>query len=691
MITYNDLNSLLENCRDLLFYSRESGLTKEADLIKQAIRKVIIASEFYNKGLICVTGRQGAGKTTMMKYFYNIEEGIMNDCLGVGERIPIIISEKKGVNSIQLKGAFIGDKNTEIKDLSPDEFKSASCGDNDAMYLEINVPYTHFMNEDYSFMLLPGFEGQSNYWESLIDFSVKCSNAAIFVNSGSDFAEYDNKELIDTIIEKFGDNVIYALSHSDDSEGENRELKENCRKVLRISEEKSDRLVCVGAFADDARNDQWRKELKDSIEANLNSLGQIRENEREYICKLINEDIQSVLIDIKAKTEDDAVRDVIDSMDRDSALKAFSRARAKTRKEYKKILEKNMKTSMKKGFERTKKMFTDKDFAKSHDVHTGAMKRLKSKVFGPSVNDIEMTTKKIECALMDDDNTYFAHHAQIETIRELTGDLTKRLADDFDKICLQDKSGNDCLDVPTSNDSITVGVIHDSYCLLKVDPENIEKLNLVDRVDETMTMIARLAVCYLEYSLQNELHGEYDSLPGVESTKEFLDLSNSLNVDQKKIIDGLSNVQKTTFAFLGITGIDLMEDGVLNGIPKLAEALGVSVPIVAGAFGAIVAVSEIIALKKDLNRIDVEEYTRIGETVRSFYSQQCKDCLTLYDDAMDRVYERLEDNLLRIKGTYERIGKRLNAEIALHNLQRRLDGIYSSVLEEEFELGQMLS
>ena len=82
------------------------------------------------------------------------------------------------------------------------------------MYLELRVPYKHLNNESYAFMLLPGFEKKNDYWRSLIDFSVKCSDTSIFVFNESSFSKYDNQVLLDKIHERFGESLIYAISQS---------------------------------------------------------------------------------------------------------------------------------------------------------------------------------------------------------------------------------------------------------------------------------------------------------------------------------------------------------------------------------------------------------------------------------------------------------------------------------------------
>lgn len=44
-----------------------------------SVRKIKLASLMYERTLICVSGMQGAGKTTLMKHFYGLDD----DCLNI--------------------------------------------------------------------------------------------------------------------------------------------------------------------------------------------------------------------------------------------------------------------------------------------------------------------------------------------------------------------------------------------------------------------------------------------------------------------------------------------------------------------------------------------------------------------------------------------------------------------------------
>ena len=100
MIELSVIQTLTEECIRLLSTTeklRVNALTKDAykyaEELFPLLRKLLIASMMHNKYIVCVSGLQGAGKTTLMKNFYDISDDFMNVSLGRGERIPVLITE----------------------------------------------------------------------------------------------------------------------------------------------------------------------------------------------------------------------------------------------------------------------------------------------------------------------------------------------------------------------------------------------------------------------------------------------------------------------------------------------------------------------------------------------------------------------------------------------------------------------
>lgn len=116
MLTKSKLQTLSEDCSELLFYSEKlemdgSHVVHEYNrAIKQALRKIVIANEIADRMIICITGLQGTGKTTLMKNFYDLDDDSMNITIGRGERLPVFITEDSAVNRPEMYAVGIEKK-----------------------------------------------------------------------------------------------------------------------------------------------------------------------------------------------------------------------------------------------------------------------------------------------------------------------------------------------------------------------------------------------------------------------------------------------------------------------------------------------------------------------------------------------------------------------------------------------------
>lgn len=130
-----------------------------------------------------------------------------------------------------------------------------------------------------------------------------------------------------------------------------------------------------------------------------------------------------------------------------------------------------------------------------------------------------------------------------------------------------------------------------------------------------------------------------------------------------------------------------MSDGVVNAIPVIAEALNVATPIVGTAVGVIFAAVTTGAVMRDVNRLKKAEYVAALETINSIQDKIKIEYLERYDEAMQAIRERIEENLIAMKGINRKVYKQTNATIALNKIEKNLDYIAKEVNKNEYELG----
>ncbi len=693
MISYDILQTLEDNCLELLDSTSgmvgldgEKSMRKAHQSIMGALRKIVIANEMMGKGIICISGLQGAGKSTLMKNFYGMSSEYFNIALGVGEKIPVFISEsstckKPETYAICLYKNGSGNYKREYKMLSPEEFRNASAGnevDQDIMYLELKVPYKHLDNESYSFMLLPGFEKRNDYWKSLIDFSVKCSDTSIFVFNESSFSKYDNQVLLDKIHEKFGDSLIYAISQSDLSEDYNAEVKKTCIEVMGIKEGEEDRVVCVGEYSKPEQNNKWINELKQAIQKYCNSIETARKNCTDYIYEVIEDEIVPQLSDIKEALQSDSSDKIITELENEAWLDAFDRVINKRKDKLKKNLDEALKQSLIASRDKLEKIFNDSKYAKENGVKDNRI--FLRTVFGDNVKDIEKTRKRIEVAMKRDDSAYEFQYAVYNAISKHSVEMGND--NNFKDICLVRKQ-NPLLAEGENIKSVVAerkseNIMNDVATLL-MRSENYQQLRH-DNGKETMRVIAELGTEYFGLAVMKEGRKYIKDVPD--------DIDNKLNVDYdyKEIEKKFGNVNKVVLGTLGITGVDIMSDGVVNAIPVIAEALNVATPIVGTAVGVIFAAVTTGAVMKDVNRLKKAEYVAAVETINSIHDKIKIEYLERYDEAMQAIRERIEENLIAMKGLNRKIYKQTNATIALNKIEKNLDYIAKEVNKNKYEL-----
>lgn len=528
MISYDILQNLENNCFELLNAttgmisgSNEKSMGKSHQNIVRALRKIVIANEMMGKGIICISGLQGAGKSTLMKNFYGLSDEYFNIKTGVGEKIPVFICENGECKGPEMYAMTLEkqDAGTYIRKnvkMNAEDFRNASSGEEtnlNIMYLELRVPYKHLNNESYAFMLLPGFEKKNDYWRSLIDFSVKCSDTSIFVFNESSFSKYDNQVLLDKIHERFGESLIYAISQSDLSEDNNATVKNTCIDVMKISKGEEDRVICVGEYENETDNERWIVELKRAIEKYCNSIETARKNCTQYIYEIIEDELRPELSAIKDALGSDT-GDMLEShLENSSYLKAFDQVVKDRRKKIETKLDSTLDKSFISSRDRLEKIFSDSSYAKELGVKDERI--IRRTVFGENVKDIKRARARVEAALKRENGVYDFQYAFFDAITE----TSLEAVDDNEcrHILLEDQQSElsvfeESVDIVLSEESIAKrqNILFDVAALLsKTNNMPQPKHN---NPAETMKVIAELGAEHFGLATLNKSSEENSSL-----------------------------------------------------------------------------------------------------------------------------------------------------------------------------------
>lgn len=668
MISITEIQNITEHCMKILScteYLRRDEATKEAYTFAESIfgslRKLFIASMMYNKTLICVSGLQGAGKTTLMRNFYNLDSNFLDPTRGRGERVPVLITEKKDIKVPKMYAIKIDKDNDgyyyqrEIE-LTADEYLSASRGeDSKIMYLELFVPYTHTNREGISFMLLPGFEKKNDYWNNLIEFSVNSSDAVVFVFNETSFSNVDNDKYLSRIEDKFGKNLVYAISGSDGSPDDNAEVKQTCIKALSIPVSESDRVVCVGSYTDKTKNLAWIKNFKDALEKYAYRETQQFQRNSEYLYKEILS-IKENLYQILGILNNDSSAEMKDYHD-DALLKAFDKAVKKKRKAFEENLDIEFEIAKGESGKNLEQLFTSRP-------KLGAVKRF---FFGSSVKEqFTETREMVEKSLKYNGDCYLPDkHLGLALQRSLIA--LDQPEDRTDMSRLIDTKKEDGKTLLLTDGEKTQAMAGDICSLLADNSQSKVSYALQStNPKKVLGAVAEISTYYYSLVSYNEV---------AESTGLSYYEPSQTQLIPDKVIDGAKSSKKFVAGMAGMMGIDLIGDGSINMVSQIAASLGVAVPVAGVAAIAIIGAGAVSVVMKDLNRMQREDFQSARLAVNGVYDDLKIDALRKFDIYMERIRDRIEDNLTELSGDGKKVIVEYNAKVEINNALNLLDKI----------------
>lgn len=638
----------------------DTDIMSSAKELYPLMRKLIIASQLDERRVICVSGLQGAGKTTLMTNFYNIDENIVNIALGRGERIPILITEKDvKVLSICAKKILLDEESNTYsivpKELDRQEIVEATSGrDESIMFLEIIVPFQHTRDSSVSFMLLPGFEKKNDYWNDLIEFSINSSDAAVFVFSETTLSDADNDTYLKRIEKHFGKNVVYAITHSDQTTDDNQEAKETCLQVLKIPSDEQDRVVCVGQYSEKEKNDSWINSFKNAIEKYSLYETQSGNRNYEYIENLF-EQLQDRLYNISGTIEEIENDVDLKSESDHKILRYFDRVISEKRKE----LERNIETEF---------VAAKSDSIKKIEEIIGSesgLKYLKRSIFGVTPKDFSDVREQIESSLYDRDISIPTYKLACAIKTSLNSIVGNRLKENY--LLLDTEETEDGEIILKSGDQ-TEYLINDIRSLVS-EPKSSEENILLQHTDlqKTVRVIAEISTYYYALKSHQELVKR-----GIGCETYEPHVSDQL---QKVVTDGANSSKEFTLGILGIMGVDILGDGSLNLIQQLATTFSVGVPFAALTSVGFLGVGAATALTRDVNRLKRADYESARMMINCVYDHIQQDALDQFDSYVQRVRKTMETNIESRKTSGRKMVAIYNANTEIKNLYNLLDSI----------------
>ena len=682
-ISLSDIQTISRQCIDLLsttesLRSINEDAFKNAEMLFSSLRKLFIASMMHNRRLICISGLQGAGKTTLMKNFYGITDDFMNVSLGTGERVPVLITEgavsEPNIHAIAVRKDEDGNYKEIPINYENDDIEgiihATKGGDKTIMYVEIVVPYKHTYNEGVSFMLLPGFEKNNDYWNDLIEFSVNSSDAAVFVFNETSFSNAGNEDYLRKIESKFGSNVIYAISGSDSSLDDNAQVKNTCMEVLKVKE--PDKVVCVGQYSDVKKNEDWIVAFKLALDKYALYETQVTQKTTSYIYKelLKIEDTLYTILGSLNESEDFEETDYKNH----KLLEAYDKAILKQRKELARHITEEFAEAKGRSVDSIAKQLDNMPWYKS----------LKKTFFGKNVKDYYIETQKIIKSSLVDGKIclpdLFLGYSFQKTMKFL--DQPQNSNPNALKLLVDTEETEDNkITLILSND--TQNAKDDVCALIEVPKKNEQHREIKSsNPNRLLKAVAEIATYYYGFTSYNSL-AKTVGLASYEPAKAHL--------TGDDIIKGADSSKKFAVGLAGVMGVDILGDGSLNLVSQIATSCGVSLPIAGAAAVLIVGAGALRAVLSDINRMQRADFESAKMTVLSIYDNIQREALERFDNFTNDVRDRIEDNLADLGGERKNIITIYNAKVEVNNLLDFLNDITKDYLEQSHDIGSSIS
>lgn len=254
---------------DLEVFKAERGGALKKDFLK-LLNELALTRLTSDRQMLAVTGLQGAGKTTIIKRLYELDERFLPENLSRGEQLPVLISEwdKEETCGFVCRSVLDEEKRIHIEttEITSEEFKKKSMNPKtEDIWLELKVPYRYLKDENKSIALLPGFEkddqGRS---QDLLQHVLHLSTSSVTVFRKDTYARQSNTDMMVRVQEIYkGMKPIFVLSHGDVNPEQNEGMKQDLMNDFMISEAEHDRVVISGDS--EVYEVPWKEQLISAI------------------------------------------------------------------------------------------------------------------------------------------------------------------------------------------------------------------------------------------------------------------------------------------------------------------------------------------------------------------------------------------------------------------------------------------
>ena len=275
---------------------------------------------------IAVCGRQGVGKTALMRTLYDLAPDLVPESLGRDERTPIRIIEHLSGNleAWELRTDAENGKMVS-KQIDLRELGTRARGKDDAFAFELRVPKRHFKGLTASpqtrraWLLLPGREDTAEEWDRRTIAATKLADTCLLVSNHSCIAGKEHQRFIEQLKAHFGSQPLaVAITGADQSGDRNQDAAKKMQQLLDVPPE-----LVVSTDASHAGDRDWIEKLCVAVEHSLTARKPI-DARLDELDDLIAHDLGDAIEQIEQYLSNQAMkRSICESMEIDPVLEAW--------------------------------------------------------------------------------------------------------------------------------------------------------------------------------------------------------------------------------------------------------------------------------------------------------------------------------------------------------------------------------
>ena len=283
------------------------GQVEEDEKIVEILRRTYLLEVASNLHLVAVAGSQGVGKTTLIREIYGLDRDFLEGNLGRGERLPVVVRERKGVQRPDKwlvrvrRDPGSGPRDGVLERISATDAEwAAAVDDRDSSVLVagFDAPDSFFGVDDAGFLLLPGYETidpEDRQWQERVRTALIGSPACLVVTYRDLLAGNDQDAIVQDLRRNYRDSLrpVIAVSRTEGIEG--TEARDELRRAASEAFEGVSQRDVVLTGTGDSYRARWFPQLRTMLGAGRGVDAPLRRQQLDGLKGIVSTDLALVI------------------------------------------------------------------------------------------------------------------------------------------------------------------------------------------------------------------------------------------------------------------------------------------------------------------------------------------------------------------------------------------------------------